>query len=89
VIFDDQEAWPHEWYIDSLAVHPDHWGEGIASSLMDEAEKIAKDHGYNIISLNVDKENPRAQKLYVHKGYEVEKSMTIGDRTYDHMIKHI
>ena len=37
----------------------------------------------------VDKENPRAQKLYVHKGYEVEKSMTIGDRTYDHMIKHI
>ena len=89
VIFDDQEAWPHEWYIDSLAVHPDHWGEGIASSLMDEAEKIAKDHGYKIISLNVDKENPRAQKLYDHKGYETEKSMTIGDRTYDHMIKHI
>ena len=89
VIFDDQEAWPHEWYIDALAVHPDHWGEHIASRLMDEAEQVALAHGYHIISLNVDKENPRAQALYKHKGYEIEKSMTIGDRTYDHMIKKI
>lgn len=89
VIFDDQEAWPHEWYIDALAVHPDHWGEHIASRLMDEAEQVALAHGYHIISLNVDKENPRAQALYKHKRYEVQKSMTIGDRTYDHMIKKI
>ena len=89
VIFDDQEAWPHEWYIDALAVHPDHWGEHIASRLMDEAEQVALAHGYHIISLNVDKENPRAQVLYKHKGYKIEKSMTIGDRTYDHMIKKI
>ena len=89
VIFDDQEAWPHEWYIDALAVHPDHWGEKIASHLMDEAEEVAKQHGYKIISLNVDQENPRAQRLYEYKGYQVQKSMTIGDRTYDHMIKRI
>lgn len=89
VIFDDQEAWPHEWYIDALAVHPDHWGEHIASKLMDEAERVALKHGYHIISLNVDQENPRAQTLYEHKGYKVQKSMTIGDRIYDHMIKEI
>ncbi len=89
VIFSDQEAWPHEWYIDSLAVHPDHWGKGIASQLLDEATNIARQKGYHKLSLNVDKENPRAQRLYVHKGFKTTNSMTIGDRTYDHMIKEI
>lgn len=89
IIFDDQEAWPNEWYIDALAVAPDHWGQGIASKLLDIAPKIAKDKGYNIISLNVDKENPRAQRLYVHKGFKTTKTMTIGDRSYDHMIKNV
>lgn len=42
------------------------------------------------MSLNVDQENPCAQKLYLHKGYSTEKTMTMmGDRRYDHMIKHI
>ena len=49
---------------------------------MDFAEKIAQNKGYKLISLNVDKENPRAQQLYVHKGYKSKNEMTIGDRTY-------
>ncbi|RVU69845.1 MULTISPECIES: GNAT family N-acetyltransferase [Lactobacillus] len=89
IIFDDQEAWPHEWYLDALAVHPDHWGEGIASQLLDYAPQIAKQNGYDRLSLNVDKENPRAQRLYWYKGFETTKTMTIGDRIYDHMIKKI
>lgn len=56
---------------------------------MDFAEKIAQNKGYKLISLNVDKENPRAQQLYVHKGYKSKNEMTIGDRTYDHMVKEI
>lgn len=51
VIFSDQEAWPHEWYIDALAVDPDHWGEKIASHLLDEAEMVAAKQGYHILSL--------------------------------------
>lgn len=89
VIFSDQEAWPHEWYIDSIAVHPDHWGEGVASRLMDLAPQVAKKKGYKLVSLNVDKENPRAQRLYEHKGYKITKTMTIGDRIYDHMVKEV
>lgn len=89
VIFDDQEAWPHEWYIDALAVHPDHWGEGIASHLLDAVPKIARQKGYHKISLNVDLENPRAKRLYKYKGFVTTNTMTIGDRTYDHMIKEV
>lgn len=89
VIFDDQEAWPKEWYIDALAVHPDYWGKGIASLLLDYAPQVAKQHGYHLLSLNVDKENPRAQRLYEHKGFKTTKTMKIGDRIYNHMIKEI
>lgn len=89
IIFSDQEAWPHEWYIDSLAVHPAHWGEGIASQLLDFACAYGRKQGFSRVSLNVDKENPRAQRLYVHKGFKTVRSMTIGDRVYDHMLKKI
>lgn len=88
-IFDDQEAWPDEWYIDALAVSPDHWGEHVASRLIDLAPKMARERGYKLVSLNVDKENPRAQRLYDHKGYRTVKEMTIGDRVYDHMVREV
>lgn len=89
VIFEDQEAMPHEWYIDALATHPDHWGKGVASRLLKFADEEAVRHGYHKVSLNVDKENPRAQRLYEYKGFKTESTMTIGDRIYDHMVKEV
>lgn len=88
-IFTDKEAEKGEWYIDALAVASRDWGKGIASRLMEIAPKLAKKHGYKKVSLNVDKENPRAQRLYVHKGFVTTNSMTIGDRVYDHMVKSV
>ena len=88
-IFTDKEAEKGEWYIDAIAVSPKYWGRGIASKLLDVAPKIAKKHGFSVVSLNVDKENPRAQRLYVHKGFETTHAMTIGDRVYDHMVKRV
>ncbi|WP_297818309.1 GNAT family N-acetyltransferase [uncultured Lactobacillus sp.] len=88
-VFTDQEALPGEWYIDALAVSPDHWGEGIGSSLLAIAPQVAKKHGYNVISLNVDQDNPRAQRLYEYKGFETVSTMQIGERKYDHMIKRV
>lgn len=89
VIFSEQEAWPGEWYLDSIAVRPDHWGQGIASQLIDFANDYGHKQGYHCISLNVDQENPRAQHLYVHKGFKTVRTMTIGSRSYDHMIKKV
>ena len=88
-IFTDKEAEKGEWYIDAIAVSPKYWGRGIASKLLDVAPKIAKKHGFSVVSLNVDKENPRAQRLYVHKGFETTHAMTIGNRVYDHMVKRV
>ncbi len=88
-IFTDKEAEKGEWYIDAIAVSPKYWGRGTASKLLDVAPKIAKKHGFSVVSLNVDKENPRAQRLYVHKGFETTHTMTIGDRVYDHMVKRV
>lgn len=89
VIFSDQEAWPGEWYVDALATKPKYWGRGIGGNLLEASFDFAKKHGYKCVSLNVDKENPRAQRLYEHKGFETVKTMTIGDRSYNHMIKKI
>lgn len=88
-IFTDQEALPNEWYVDALAVAPSHWGEGIATQLLDFADQVARNRGYHQISLNVDQENPRAQRLYEYRDYRTVSTMTIGDRSYDHMIKKI
>ncbi|MCD5517101.1 GNAT family N-acetyltransferase [Lactobacillus delbrueckii subsp. allosunkii] len=88
-IFTDKEAQKGEWYIDALAVSPRDWGKGIASRLMELAPKLAKKHGYKKVSLNVDLENPRAQQLYLRKGFKTTNSMTIGDRVYDHMVKEV
>ncbi|WP_276804795.1 GNAT family N-acetyltransferase [Lactobacillus hominis] len=88
-IFTDKEALPGEWYIDALAVNPNHWGEGIASSLLAVAPKVAKKKNYKVVSLNVDQDNPRAQRLYEYKGFETVSTMKIGDRKYDHMIKRV
>ena len=88
-IFTDDEALPTEWYIDSLAVDPNHWGEGIATQLLKFVPSVAKEFDYKLISLNVDKENPRAKRLYDYCGFKTVSEMIIGDRIYDHMIKKI
>lgn len=85
-IFADDEALPHEWYIDSLAVAPKYWGNGIGQALLKIVPEIARKNGYELISLNVDKDNPRAKRLYDYMGFKVISEMKIGDRSYYHMI---
>ena len=78
------ETDPDEWYLDSLAVWPEYRNLGIGHALMEagiaRAHKAGKPAG-----LLVDKNNPRARRMYEKLGFE-----KVGDRPFartmmDHM----
>ncbi|WP_283679766.1 GNAT family N-acetyltransferase [Lentilactobacillus sp. Marseille-Q4993] len=76
-----------EWYLDSIAVHPDYQGHGVGSKLLDHVSELAMNDGKGVVGLNVDFENPNAQKLYERKGFEPVGLQMIGDHMYHHMQK--
>jgi ribosomal protein S18 acetylase RimI-like enzyme len=55
--------------IESLWVKPGHESQGIGSRLMDRAEDLARERGYDRVALGVGIENGRARRLYEHRGY--------------------
>ncbi len=81
----DSETAPGEWYLDSLAVSPDHQGKGIGRQLLRALPVYAQRDRQSVIGLNVDFENPGAMKLYERMGYEVTGTQMIGDHNYYHM----
>jgi ribosomal protein S18 acetylase RimI-like enzyme len=62
---------PETWYICGVAVLPDHRGHGIGTALMNIAGQLARDHGYDRLSLVVFEKNVTALNLYRRLGYEV------------------
>ncbi len=56
---------PRTGYVDQLVVHPDHWGEGVASRLV--AAAAARSRGR--LSLDVNEENERAVRFYEKAGF--------------------
>ncbi|TDF91846.1 GNAT family N-acetyltransferase [Paenibacillus piri] len=57
-------------FIDMLAVHPRFQGKGIGTRLLEHAERVALQAGYEDVSLWVDESNRSAQQFYVAKQYE-------------------
>ena len=60
-----------EAYISNIAVSAPYRKNGIASSLMDKAERNAKERECEFISLEVRKSNSAAINLYKKRGYTV------------------
>ncbi|KHO12538.1 acetyltransferase, GNAT family [Latilactobacillus curvatus] len=87
--FTDKEAQPGEWHIDTIAVVPQARGKGVGSKLLAACESVAKANHKQIISLNVDFNNPGAKKLYEKMGYQVVGELMIGNHQYEHMIRKI
>ncbi|CAH0419318.1 GNAT family N-acetyltransferase [Periweissella ghanensis] len=83
----NQEAWPNEWYLEMLSVDENYRGHGIGQALMMATTTLAHAEGFTKISLNVDNENPRAEKLYLKQAFVTEKQIMIGDHKYKHMVK--
>lgn len=85
----DVEADLDEYYIDTVSVSKDYRGKGIGTELIAAAEEIGKQHGYQKISLNVDKENIRAYELYSRLKYKSTKEISINHHPFFHMVKPI
>jgi|SRR5579871_5233707 len=60
------KACPH---LSALVVAPEYRSRGIGSQLMETAEEMALQRGYQQIGLSVGTDNDRAQALYVRRGY--------------------
>lgn len=56
---------------DSVYVHPDHRGRGVGRALLDEALRLAKDHGFHAVIARISGENEPSVRLHRACGFEV------------------
>ena len=66
---------PNVWYpgpvalLDELYVAPEHRGRGLGSSLLERVENVAREHGAQVLEINVDGEDTAARRFYERHGY--------------------
>ena len=60
----------NNFYVHRLAIHPDAQHQGYAKSLMDFAEKIAREHDALSVRLDTFSRNKRNQKFYENRAYQ-------------------
>ena len=58
-------------HLNTVAVAPGRWGEGIARALLDLIVDAAHEHGYARIQLFTQDHNHRARDLYERNGWEL------------------
>ena len=64
------EGDPGVYALGRIYVHPDRWGEGIGSDLLDRVETEVRDRGASRLRLGVMAENERAVAFYESRGFE-------------------
>lgn len=62
---------PGSWYVNVLAVHGEHRGNGVGGALLDHADELAGTLGTRFMSIIFESENHAARRLYEAKGYAV------------------
>lgn len=85
----ERETKEDEFYLDSIAVDPDHQGLGIGTEMLQLFEKQAIDRSYPKIMLLVDRDNRSARKLYLKQGYKEDGSITVSGHVFDRMVKEV
>lgn len=58
-------------YLYSFRVRDAYRSKGIGTRILDVVEDDLRARGYQYVTLNVARDNPRAQQLYVRRGYRV------------------
>ena len=61
---------PGVYGLGNCYVHPDRWGEGVGSRLLDRTERAVRSDGGNRIRLAVMADSERAIGFYESSGYE-------------------
>jgi ribosomal protein S18 acetylase RimI-like enzyme len=62
---------PGSWYVNALAVFPEHRGKGLGSALLAQAERIARETRCAELSIIVADQNEGAKRLYARTGYRI------------------
>lgn len=81
------EAYPGEYYLDSMAILPEYRGFSIGKSLIEAAIEQGKSLGYNRFTLLVDCNKPRLKKYYESMGFNEQGKMTFFGHRYKRMMK--
>ncbi len=84
-----EETGPGEYYLDSLAVHPDYRGCSIGSILMQNSLDEAQALGYTRVTLIVDKHKPYLHDLYGRLGFADEAEVTFFGEPYIRMVQEV
>lgn len=65
----DKSLWGE---IEAIYVHPDRWGSGYGTALLDMGAEVARASGLSRLSLWVLTDNQQARAFYAHCGWEPE-----------------
>lgn len=79
------ETGPGEFYIDSMAVLPEHRQQGVATALLRAGIERARKLGIPKVTMVVSPENPNAQRLYESLGFHFERDMFLFGENYRKM----
>ncbi|MCR4941559.1 MAG: GNAT family N-acetyltransferase [Campylobacter sp.] len=78
-----------EFYIDSIAVCKAYRSQGIATKLINYLCELAKEKGFDKISLLVDSTKPHVQNFYEKLGFHFNKEKLLYKHKYYHLIKDL
>lgn len=82
------EAYPGEYYLDSMAILPEYRGYNIGKSLIEAAIGQGKSLGYKKFTLLVDCNKPRLKAYYENIGFKENGEMSFFGHRYKRMMKH-
>ena len=83
------EAYPGEYYLDSLAVEPDFRGNGLGKDLMKTAMRHGEELGYSRFALLVDCGKPALKAYYASLGFEETGEVNFFGHRYKRMVKSL
>ena len=70
----------HRGWVNYLAVHPEHQGQGYARAMMARGEQLLLSSGCPKINLQVRSSNTQALAFYARLGYGIDEVVSLGKR---------